>query len=185
MNQSIKRIRIVYYSTCFIDQKGQEEKWTKFKPGYEKPFTGWAVKTCKAWLGFSNIPQPFHTCTSLPPYSLCLVTVTKLFCPGQGFVSHTNQDKDPITAPAPALLPSLSLHLLSSSNPRPWSSLMRWWVYFLYFASVQPVSHRLWEGLGGSPVAPYIPLPWQQSWTKGTKQYNTGVLGFTDFMDWY
>lgn len=143
---------------------------------------------CEVWLDSRNIPQSLHTCTLLPPYSLCLVTVTKLCGPGQGFVSHTNQNKDPITAPFPPLLPSLSLHLLSSSNPWPWSPLMRWWVYFLCFppfASVHPVIHWLREGLGGSPVVPYIPRPWQQSQTKGARQYNTGVLGFTDFMDWY
>lgn len=58
-------------------------------------------RTCKVWLGCRNFPWSLHTLihTLLPPYSLCLVTVTKLCFPGKGFVSHTNQNKDPITAP--------------------------------------------------------------------------------------
>ncbi len=164
-------------------------------------------KTCQVWLGCRNIPQSSqintcararahththtHTHTLLPAYSLCLVTVTKLCCPGQGFVSHTNQNKDPITALPPSLPPtslSPSLHLLSSSTPLSCPPLMRWWVYFLCsppLASVHPLIHRLQEGLGGSPVVPYIPLPWQQSRTKAARQYNTGVLSFTGFMGWY
>lgn len=65
-------------------------------------------------------PSPYA-----PPSSFCgLVTVTKLGCPGQGFVSHTSHNKDPITA-VPLLHLPPSLHPLCLPL-RPASPLMRW-----------------------------------------------------------
>lgn len=89
---------------CQLGQKNRPSEGTGEKAVLK--FHDWMnQRTCKVWLGCRNIPQFLHTHTHtlLPPYSLCLVTVTKLCCSGQGFVSHTNQNKDPITAPPSTL----------------------------------------------------------------------------------
>lgn len=137
-------------------------------------------KTCKFWLECRNTPP------LLPPLSLCLVT--KLSWPGQSFCeSHQPEQRPYYCNPAPPP-PCPFLHLLAPPTLLSCPPLMRWWVYFFCFpplACVHPLIHWLQEVFRGSPVMPYIPLPWQQSWTKAASQYNTGVLSFIGFMDWY